>query len=80
MGHLLRFRDIIQSISEKTAWDIPEKRKEQLTKAIEKAEKILVELEELSKAKGILGILAKAVSLNIKDYIAALKRTRFIKA
>jgi len=70
---------VIQSVSEKTAWDIPEKRKEQLTKAIERAEKIQVELEELSKAKGILGILARALSLNIKNYIDVLKATRFVK-
>jgi len=79
MGHLIRIRDIIQSVSEKTTWDISAKRKEQLLKAIERAEKIQADLEEMSKAKGLLGILARAILLNLQDYIAVLKGTRFTK-
>lgn len=78
MGHLFRVRNLIQSVSEKTAWEISPRRKVQLAKAIERAQKIQASLDKLSEGKGVLAIMARAISLNITDYIAALKSTRFV--
>jgi uncharacterized HAD superfamily protein len=65
-------------VSEKTAWEISPRRKVQLAKAIERAQKIQASLDKLSEGKGVLAIMARAISLNITDYIAALKSTRFV--
>jgi len=78
MGHLFRVRNLIQSISEKTAWEISPRRKVQLAKAIERAQKVQTELDRMSEGKGVLAILARAISLNITDYIQALRSTRFV--
>jgi len=78
MGHLFRVRNLIQSVSEKTTFEISPRRKVQLTKAIERAQKIQAELDKISKGKGAMAILARALSLNITDYITALKSTRFV--
>jgi len=78
VGHLFRVRNLIQSISEKTTWSISPRRKVQLAKAIERAQKVQVELDRMSEGRGVLAILARAISLNITDYIQALRSTRFV--
>jgi len=79
MGHLFRVRNLIQSVSEKSAWEISPRRKVQLAKVIERAQKIQADLDKVSEGKGVLAILARAISLNITDYIQALKSTRFVE-
>lgn len=79
MGHLLRFRDLIQSASELTTFDVSPKRKEQVSRLIKSGEKIQAELDTWAKRGGALGVVAKMVSLNLADYIRVLKGTRFVK-
>lgn len=78
MGHLIRIRDLLRALSEKTEWDLPPRRKQQLAYAVETAEKVKAKLDELAEEPGILGILARALSLNIAHYIETLKATRFL--
>jgi len=78
MAHLIRLRHLLQAVSEKTEWDIPQRRKQQLAYAVQVAEKVAAKLDELAEEKGLLAILAMAISLNIKNYIETLKQTRFL--
>lgn len=78
MGHLIRIRDLLKAISEKTEWDISPRRKQQLAYAITVAEKVKARLDELAEEPGLLGILARALSLNISSYVETLKATRFV--
>jgi len=78
MGHLIRIRNLIQAVSEKTTWRISSKRKEQLIRAMDRAVKIKAELDKIAEGKGALATFARAMSLNIADYIEALKSTRFV--
>ena len=79
MGHLLRLRDLIQSVSELTTLDISPKLKQNIGELIKRGERLQAELEAWAKLGGILGIVARMVSLNLADYIRVLKGTRFVK-
>lgn len=79
MGHLFRWRNILQGINENTELDISEKRKEQIGRLVKRGEEILPTLKSMGESKGIIGILAKALAYNLEDYIKILKGTRFVK-
>jgi hypothetical protein len=78
MGHLLRWRELLKSASELTEFDISDKRKEQFSDALVKAEKVAEELKKISEGKGLLAILARAVYLNVMDFISKVRETRFV--
>ena len=74
MGHLIRWRELLKSASELTDIEIPEERKKQLASILDKAEKLA---EEIEKAWG-KSIIARAIVLNIRDWVAKARETRFV--
>ena len=78
MGHLIRIRELLKSVSDLTKLDISPMRKEQLTRALARAEKIADQLKEVAEGKGLSAILARALYLNIVDYISKIRETRFV--
>ena len=78
MGHLLRWRELLTSACELTEFDISDKRKEQLSDALVKAEKVAEELKKIGEGKGLLAVVAHAVYLNIMDFISKVRATRFV--
>ena len=79
MGHLLRFRESAKALSELTQLDISPMRKEQLTKALARVERIAEDLKAIAEGKGLLAILARAVYLNAVDFVSKIRETRFVK-
>lgn len=74
MGHIIRWRELIKSASELTEVELSAKRKEQLAGILDKLEKLATEIE---KAWG-KSIIARAVVLNIRDFVSKIKETRFV--
>lgn len=79
MGHFLRWRDLLKSASELTEFDISDKRKQQFSDALVKAEKVAEELKKIGEGKGMLAVIARAVYLNMMDFISKVRETRFVK-
>lgn len=74
MGHIIRWRELIKSACELTEVDISAKRKKQLANILDSLEKLATEIE---KAWG-KSIIARAVVLNIRDFVSKIKETRFV--
>jgi len=64
----------LKSASELTDIEIPEERKKQLASILDKAEKLA---EEIEKTWG-KSIIARAIVLNIRDWVAKVRETRFV--
>ena len=74
MGHIIRWRELAKSASELTEFELSPKRKKQLADILDKLEKLATEIE---KAWG-KSIIARAVVLNIRDFVSKIKETRFV--
>jgi len=80
MGHLLRIREIIASLSEEPAPEISPTRRQQFAILLSTAEefaKIFKTVEE--KRPGVVGVLARAIHSNIMDWTSKVKQTRFVE-
>jgi len=74
VGHIIRWRELIKSASELTEFELSAERKEQLAGILDKLEKLATEIE---KAWG-KSIIARAVVLNIRDFVSKIRETRFV--
>jgi len=75
MGHLLRWRELLKSASELTELELSPKRKKQLADILERLEKLAAEIE---KGWG-RSIIARAIVLNIRDFVSKIRETRFVE-
>ena len=74
MGHLVRWRELIKSASELTEIELSPERKRQLTEILDKLEKLATEIEKVWGKS----IIARAIALNIRDFVSKIKETRFV--
>lgn len=75
MGHLLRWRELLKSASELTELDLSPKRKKQLADILEKLEGLAAEIEKTWARS----IIARAIVLNIRDFVSKIRETRFVE-
>lgn len=79
MGHLIRIRDLIAAISERTAIDISPRAKETfgqyLTRVLSVAETLRVRSQTIG---GFAGVVMLAIADNLTNWVATVSTTRFV--
>jgi len=78
-GHLLRIRNLISAVSERTSFDISPRAKETfgqyLQRVLSISETLRVRSQELG---GLAGVLMIAIADNLANWVATVSATRFV--